>query len=173
LGSSNFLNANQIAAVRYGIENTNQLSPPLLVLAGAGTGKTNTIAYRTAELILNGVSPDRILLLTFARRAASELSSRANLIVRQQQNKRSGNISNAKLSWLGTFHSIANRLLRANASAIGLASDFVIMDRSDSADLIDLIRHDLKYSSLKKRFPKKNTCLNIYSRCINSQKKIE
>jgi len=70
---------------------------------------------------------------------------------------------------MGTFHSIANRLLRVHATAIGLDPEFVIMDRADSADLIDLLRHELQFSSTTKRFPKKNTCLNIYSRCLNAQ----
>jgi DNA helicase-2/ATP-dependent DNA helicase PcrA len=161
------LNPQQQAAVKYGI--SDDTKSPLLIIAGAGTGKTNTLAHKTAELIINNVSPDRILLVTFARRAASELSSRASRIVEQQQRHSSKTFQPVKISWMGTFHSIANRLLRTHATAIGLDPDFVIMDRSDSADLIDLCRHELQLSSTTKRFPKKNTCLNIYSRCLNAQ----
>ncbi|MBU3003942.1 ATP-dependent helicase [Paraglaciecola arctica] len=158
------------------ISNNNQA--PLLIIAGAGTGKTNTLAHKTAQLILNGKSPDRILLMTFARRAASELSSRANRIVEQQLMKKTGKgkaptYQSIKISWMGTFHSIAARLLREHANAIGLESDFTIMDRNDSADMIDVIRHELDFTSTVKRFPKKKTCLDIYSRCVNSKQPIE
>jgi len=163
------LNPQQQSAVKYGVRtDTSDSSPPLLVLAGAGTGKTAMLANKTAELLLNKVDPNRILLMTFARRAANELSSRANRIVEQVQKKNSS-IQTGKLSWVGTFHSIANRLLRTHASSLGLDQDFVIMDSGDAADLIDLIRHELKFSSTTKRFPKKKTCLDIYSRCLNSQ----
>tara|TARA_R110002012_G_scaffold81017_5_gene205258 strand:+ start:5163 stop:7250 length:2088 start_codon:yes stop_codon:yes gene_type:complete len=149
---------------------------PLLIIAGAGTGKTNTIAHKTAQLILNGESPDKILLVTFARRAAGELSSRANRIIEQQQYKKNKNKQRhqpIKMSWMGTFHSISARLLREHATAIGLESDFTIMDRNDSADMMDVIRHELNFTSTDRRFPKKKTCLDIYSRCVNSQQALE
>ncbi|OUS26426.1 ATP-dependent DNA helicase [Gammaproteobacteria bacterium 45_16_T64] len=176
--NTTLLNEQQSAAVHFGLDDQNSslspavISPPLLIIAGAGTGKTNTLAHRTAQLILSGVSPERILLMTFARRAAGELSSRANRIVEQQSRKDSKHYQPINISWMGTFHSIANRLLRIHGKSIGLESDFVIMDRGDSADLLDMLRHELEFTQTDKRFPKKNTCLNIYSKCINSQQDI-
>jgi len=172
------LNKEQQQAVDFGVGSASDNKSPLLIIAGAGTGKTNTLAHKTAQLILNGASPERILLMTFARRAAGELSSRANRIVEQQlhKEKTQGKVSKAyqavKISWMGTFHSISARLLREHASAIGLESDFTVMDRNDSADMIDVIRHELNFSSTEKRFPKKKTCLDIYSRCVNSKQAI-
>ena len=139
---------------------------PQLIIAGAGTGKTNTLAHRAAFLILNGVDPQRILLMTFSRRAAAEMSSRAQRIIQQTLRARP---EAGELSWIGTFHSVANRLLRSHAKSIGLDPDFSIMDRSDSADMMDVMRHRLGFTKTEKRFPKKATCLDIYSRCINSQ----
>ncbi len=169
------LNDQQSAAVTFGLNDDTRktspltMPPPLLIIAGAGTGKTNTLAHRTAQLILSGVSPDKILLMTFARRAAGELSSRADRIVEQQSKKGNRQYKPVNLSWMGTFHSIANRLLRVHGKSIGLEAGFVIMDRGDSADLLDMLRHELAFTTTEKRFPKKNTCLAIYSRCINSQ----
>jgi len=166
------LNQEQQEAVNFGVNRSSTTSPPLLIIAGAGTGKTNALAHKTAQLILNGASPERILLMTFARRAAGELSSRANRIVEQQLRQKKQHVSPVKITWMGTFHSIAARLLREHANAIGLDSDFTIMDRNDSADMIDVIRHELHFSSTEKRFPKKKTCLDIYSRCVNSKQAI-
>jgi len=165
------LNARQNDAVNFGL---NKKAPmqPLLIIAGAGTGKTNTLAHKTAQVILNGASAERILLVTFARRAASELSSRTNRIIEQQLRKEKKKYQPIKIAWMGTFHSIAARLLREHASSIGLESDFTIIDRSDSADLIDVIRHELRFTSTENRFPKKKTCIEIYSRCVNSQKPV-
>ena len=168
------LNEEQQRAVNFGLSKPNTVSStPLLIIAGAGTGKTNTLAHKTAQLILNGVSPDRILLMTFARRAAGELSSRANSIVEQHLRKNNKHYQPVKISWMGTFHSIAARLLREHSNAIGLETDFTIMDRNDAADMIDMLRHELNYSSTHRRFPKKKTCLDIYSRCVNSRKKVD
>jgi len=168
------LNHEQQQAVDIGLPlNNTTHAEPLLIIAGAGTGKTNTLAHKTAKLILQGVSPERILLMTFARRAATELSSRANGIIEQQIRKQKKNFQPVKINWMGTFHSIASRLLREHASSIGLESDFTIMDRNDSADMLDMLRHELGFSRTEKRFPKKKTCLDIYSRCVNSQAKIE
>jgi len=159
-------------------------SPPQLIIAGAGTGKTNTLAQRAAFLILNGVDPQRILLMTFSRRAANELSVRTQRMVSQRLKQNSLESSAAEqtsskqaasshqseqLSWMGTFHSIANRLLRQHAKSIGLDPEFSIMDRSDAADMMDVLRHKLELTQQPKRFPKKGTCIEIYSRCINSQ----
>ena len=166
------LNKEQQKAVEYGEGDQNSGKSPLLIIAGAGTGKTNTLAHKTAHLILRGASPDRILLMTFARRAATELSSRANRIVEQQLRKDKKHYQPVKINWMGTFHSISARLLREHAHAIGLDRDFTVMDRNDSADMIDVIRHELNFTSTEKRFPKKKTCLDIYSRCVNSKQPI-
>lgn len=168
------LNKQQLQAASYGQMSTtkNFVSSPLLIIAGAGTGKTNTLAHRAAHLIMQGVDPDKILLMTFSRRAANELAERTKRIVLTELKERKKNINSIKFSWIGTFHSIANRLLRKYAKSIGIESNFTIIDRNDAADLIDVLRHELGLSQQNKRFPRKSTCLNIYSRCINSQKNI-
>lgn len=134
---------------------------PLLIIAGAGTGKTKTLACRVANLIAKGISPQRILLLTFTRRAAEEMLRRAERMI--------GDSSGGKV-WGGTFHAIANRLLRTYASAIGLPNDFTIMDESDAADLMNLIRGDLGHARTDRRFPRKSTLQAIYSHTVNAQK---
>ena len=144
---------------------------PLLVIAGAGTGKTMTLAHRVAHLIIQGVSPERILLLTFTRRAAQEMTRRVESIVRQAvSGKSTPALSQGILPWSGTFHSVANRLLRRYAHNLGLDPAFSVLDRGDSADVIDVVRHELHLSKKARRFPKKDTCLAIYSRCVNTQK---
>lgn len=167
------LNEEQQRAVAYGRRESGKAfrSGPLLIIAGAGTGKTNTLAHRAAHLILNGVSPDRILFMTFSRRAAQELAGRARRIIaaRLKENGEEAQEAEAALGWTGTFHSVANRLLRSQAKAIGLDPDFTIMDRGDAADMLDLLRHKLGYSRQEKRFPHKGTCVDIYSRCVNAQ----
>ncbi len=132
---------------------------PLLIIAGAGTGKTNTLAHRVAHLINEGADPGRILLLTFTRRAAEIMTRRAERIVGKK----------ARVSWSGTFHSIANRLLRLHAGAVGLDPSFTVLDRSDSADLLNVVRNDLGFAKLAVRFPKKDTCLAIYSHVVNTR----
>lgn len=166
--STSQLNKQQQEAVSFGISN-HEKHNPLLIIAGAGTGKTNTLAHKTAQLILKGVDPERILLMTFARRAASELSSRANRIVEATLKEQKKAFQPVTLPWMGTFHSVAARFLREHAQSIGVAPDFTVMDRNDSADMLDVLRHELAFSSLNRRFPKKKTCLDIYSRCVNSQ----
>ena len=147
-------------------------SPPLLVIAGAGTGKTATIAHRVAHLVLEGVDPQRILLLTFSRRAASEMTRRAGRLVAKALSARAGRplptAAAVRLPWAGTFHSVGARLLREHARAVGLEPSFGILDRGDSADLIDAIRHQLGFSAAKKRFPRKDTCLAIHSLRANT-----
>jgi DNA helicase-2/ATP-dependent DNA helicase PcrA len=169
------LNTKQQQAAQFGDVDANKgiESGPLLIIAGAGTGKTNTLAHRAAHLITHNVSPERILLMTFSRRAANELSERVNRIVEAQLRQKDQTFAPVKLPWMGTFHSIANRLLRMYAQSIGLDPGFVIMDRNDSADMLDLVRHKLGFSSSEKRFPRKNTCLDIYSRCVNAQAELE
>ncbi len=111
--------------------------------------------------------------MTFSRRAAKELVERTRQIVAKQLKEKNKKINSLHIPWMGTFHSIANRLLRFYAKAIGIESNFTIIDRSDAEDLIDVLRYDLGFSSLSKRFPKKATCINIYSRCVNSQGELE
>ncbi len=148
-------------------------SGPLLVIAGAGTGKTATIAHRVAHLVIQGVDPQRILLMSFSRRAALEMTRRAQRLVMQtlgghRQACTDVPVTGLSLPWAGTFHSIAARLLRAHAAQIGLPPAFGVLDRSDAADLIDLIRHQQGHSARKSRFPRKDTCLAIYSRVVNA-----
>lgn len=146
---------------------------PLLVIAGAGTGKTMTLAYRVAHLIIEGVDPQRILLLTFTRRAAQEMTRRAEAIVRAALSQRDAPRADAAiLPWSGTFHSIANRMLRRYAANLGLDPGFSVLDRGDAADVMDVVRHELRLSGKSRRFPKKDTCLAIYSRCVNTQKSL-
>lgn len=163
------LNEQQRSAVQHGIGLPDgETAAPLLIIAGAGSGKTNTLAHRVAHLIVNGADPRRILLMTFSRRAASEMSRRVERICKQVLGANSGILTDA-LSWSGTFHGIGARLLRIYAEQIGLNVDFTIHDREDSADLINLARHQLGFSKTESRFPTKGTCLSIYSRAVNSQ----
>jgi DNA helicase II / ATP-dependent DNA helicase PcrA len=146
---------------------------PLLVIAGAGTGKTNTLAHRVAHLVINGVDPSRIMLLTFTRRAAIEMRRRAVEILRKALDDTLGGKSQAiaqRLTWTGTFHSLGNRLLRHYAPQLGLDPAFTVIDRSDSADLLDQIRTDLGLAAKEQRFPRKETCLAIYSHRVNTQR---
>src|SRR3954465_1298638 len=149
------LNAAQREAACYG-------DGALLILAGAGTGKTNTLAHRVAHLIERGASPQRILLLTFSRRAAMEMTRRAQKAVAASEAK-------IRLPWSGTFHSIANRLIRRHCSRLGLQPNFTVLDRGDAADLMDFVRHELGFSKQERRFPRKDTCLAIYSHRMNTQ----
>ena len=167
------LNPAQRQAASYGQKAANAAfsAGPLLVIAGAGTGKTMTLAHRVAHLIIQGVSPERILLLTFTRRAAQEMTRRVESIVRQALCGSNGpQVAHGILPWSGTFHSVANRLLRRYANNLGLDPGFSVLDRGDSADLMDVARHELGLSRKARRFPKKDTCLAIYSRCVNTRK---
>jgi DNA helicase-2/ATP-dependent DNA helicase PcrA len=149
------LNAAQRAAACHG-------EGALLILAGAGTGKTNTLAHRVAHLVMQGANPTRILLLTFSRRAALEMTRRARRIVGELATP-------VRLPWSGTFHSIANRLIRRHAARVGLSPNFSVLDRGDAADLMDLVRHELGFSKADRRFPRKDTCLAIYSHRVNTR----
>ncbi len=151
------LNAEQAAAATFG-------TGALLIIAGAGTGKTRTLVYRVAHLLNEGVPPDRILLLTFTRRSAQEMLSRVERLV--------GNASRQVHG--GTFHATGHRLLRRFGGAAGVASDFSIMDQSDAEDLMQLSRASLAFADAKKkRFPKKETLHYIYSRHVNTGIPIE
>ncbi|HUS66875.1 MAG TPA: ATP-dependent helicase [Kofleriaceae bacterium] len=131
----------------------------LLIVAGAGSGKTNTLAHRVAHLVAAGADARRILLLTFTRRAAAEMTRRAQRIAGTA----------ADLRWSGTFHAIANRLLRLHHRAVTLDPSFTVLDRSDSADLMNFLRGELGLAARAKRFPQKGTCLAIYSRVVNAR----
>src|SRR4051812_2195518 len=168
------LNDQQRAAATFG-------DGPLLIVAGAGTGKTNTLAHRVAYLISTGIKPERILLLTFTRRAASEMLKRVETILNSvgwASPTSAGTVGGAHPAtlskvWSGTFHSIANRLLRLHSQSIGLGEAFTVMDRSDAEDLLNDVRSELALDKGEVRFPKKGTCLAIYSRCVNAQEPIE
>jgi len=186
---------------------------PLLIVAGAGTGKTATLVHRVAWLIADGVAPGRILLLTFTRRAAAEMLRRADSILRQlgqlqratnqtglqspsetaateslcqtpsppapdhcvvpaASGARGEGVLRSSRVWGGTFHAIATRLLRRHGKAIGLPPGFSIHDRTDSEDLLSVVRTELGLAKTDKRFPKKGTCMAVYSRCVNARQKL-
>jgi DNA helicase II / ATP-dependent DNA helicase PcrA len=166
------LNPEQRRAVEHGVGPDAAIMRPLLVIAGAGSGKTNTLAHRVAHLIVNGADPRRILLMTFSRRAASEMKARVGRIARKVIGENSSAITDA-LGWAGTFHGIGARLLREHAERIGLDPVFTIHDREDAADLMNLVRHDLGFSRTERRFPAKGACLAIYSRCVNADTSLE
>lgn len=162
------LNDAQREAVEHDIGVPLAQSRPLLVIAGAGSGKTNTLAHRVARLIMSGADPQRILLLTFSRRAAGEMSNRAGSVLQRVLGQGSRQAP-ASLPWAGTFHSIGARLLRDYAGRIGLDQAFTIHDRGDSEDLMGMVRHEIGLTQTHKRFPLKGTCLSIYSRVVNSR----
>ena len=164
------LNPQQRTAAQHG-------EGPLLIVAGAGTGKTTTLAHRVASLIARGVDPGRILLLTFTRRSAAEMLRRVDsLLVRWRQTVRNELFISKAASrevWGGTFHAVATRLLRQHGALIGLEPGFTIVDRSDAEDLLNVLRSELELSQADKRFPLKGTCLDIYSRVVNTQQPLE
>jgi DNA helicase-2/ATP-dependent DNA helicase PcrA len=162
------LNEEQRAAVEHDIGAAAGTARPLLVIAGAGSGKTSTLAHRVARLIMSGADPQRILLLTFSRRAANEMTRRAGSVLQRVLALR-GSEAPTSLPWAGTFHSIGARLLRDYAGRIGLDDAFTIHDRGDSEDLMGMVRHEIGLTQTQKRFPLKGTCLSIYSRVVNSQ----
>ncbi len=147
------LNPAQRVAVTHG-------EGPLLVVAGAGTGKTKTLACRVAHLIQRGVAPERVLLLTFTRRAAKEMLDRAG--------RHTSRAIAAKV-WGGTFHAVANRLLRIYGQSLGLPAQFTVMDQTDTTDLFGIVRRSLDATDKGQRRPKKETLAAIYSRTANSQ----
>jgi DNA helicase-2/ATP-dependent DNA helicase PcrA len=146
------LNDAQRAAVEHG-------EGPLLVVAGAGTGKTSTLASRVARLIDRGQDPDRILLLTFTRRAAREMVRRADSL----------GATGASKVWGGTFHAIGHRLLRHHGPAVGLPPRLSVLDQGDATELLGVVRTELGLAERGNRFPKKETLLGIYSRVVNAQ----
>jgi DNA helicase-2/ATP-dependent DNA helicase PcrA len=150
------LNEAQREAVAHG-------EGPLLIVAGAGTGKTTTLACRVAALIERGTRPERILLLTFSRRASREMLARAE---RASDNLETGRV------WGGTFHAVANRLLRLHGRALGLAPDFTVLDQADGADVMNLVREELGLATRERRFPRKETLAAVYSRTVNAGERL-
>jgi DNA helicase-2/ATP-dependent DNA helicase PcrA len=136
---------------------------PVLVIAGAGTGKTRTLIYRTAVLVEKGVNPESILLLTFTRRAAEEMRQRAGLLLDTRCDRVSG----------GTFHATGAALLRRYGRPIGLDPSFTILDRADSEEVVGLVRAELKLGDRSRRFPKKKALLDIISKGLNRDVSIE
>ncbi len=164
------LNEAQRCAVEHGLSggSLQGLPGPMLVIAGAGSGKTMTLAARVVRLVLGGADPQRVLLLTFSRRAAQEMERRVGRMLHQALGF--GVTQRApQLHWAGTFHGVGARLLRGYAAQIGLAPNFTILDRADAEDLMGLARHDLKLANTQQRFPLKGSCLAIYSRVLNSR----
>ncbi len=137
------LNEAQQRAVDRGLHDPGSPPGPLLVSAGAGTGKTRTLVHRVARAVCEGFDPGRILLLTFTRRAAEEMTRRVRGLVRGIPAEESANDSGLTIEWSGTFHAIANRLLRSHARAIGLDPSFTVLDQRDAEDLLDLKRSEL------------------------------
>jgi DNA helicase-2/ATP-dependent DNA helicase PcrA len=151
------LNPAQLAAATHG-------EGPLLIVAGAGTGKTTTLAARVAVLVERGVRPERILLVTFSRRAAREMVSRAEAMTGRRD---------AGRVWGGTFHALGNRLLRLHGRALGLPPTFTVLDQSDGADVLNLLRDELGFSKRDRRFPRKETLAAIHSRVVNAGTKLD
>lgn len=160
------LNPRQREAARHG-------AGPLLIVAGAGTGKTTTLAHRVASLIAEGTDPGRILLLTFTRRASAEMLRRVDSLLARWRQLSGTTPMTGRSVWGGTFHAVATRLLRQYGQMIGLPGEFTIVDRSDAEDLMNVLRSELELPKRDKRFPLKGTCLDIYSRCVNTQKPLE
>ena len=150
------LNPSQLEAVTH-------TEGPLLVIAGAGSGKTRALTYRAAYLVEKGISPADILLLTFTRKASQEMLRRAAQLLDERCEKISG----------GTFHSFANTMLRRYASHMGLDPAFGILDRSDSENLIGLLRKELQPATQQRSFPRKKTLANIFSRAVNKARSLE
>jgi len=148
---------------------------PLLILAGAGSGKTGTLAHRLARLLRGGANPERVCLLTFSRRAAAELLARAG---RLSDGAAAGRV------WGGTFHAVANRVLRLHGHRLGLDPGFSILDQADGVELFALVRHDLglghsdaaatardpddRRTAGRRRFPRASTLASIYDRMVNA-----
>src|SRR5438046_2981520 len=149
------LNAAQYAAVSH-------VEGPVLVIAGAGSGKTRTLVYRVARLVELGISAQSILLLTFTRRAAEVMLERAAALVGNDCGRVCG----------GTFHSFANLVLRRFAREIGRERSFTILDRGDSEDVIQLLRTGMGLDRKDRRFPKKQTIGEIFSACINKSARL-
>jgi len=150
------LNPEQLEVVMVG-------EGPLLVIAGAGSGKTRALTYRVSRLIEDGVNPEDILLLTFTNKAAREMLSRVEQLV----------TIDTRRIWGGTFHSVGNRLLRRNAEAIGYRSNFSILDDEDAKEMMESAISSLGIKTLERRFPKGDVLLDVYSFLINTRTPLE
>mgnify|MGYP001828112041 CR=1 FL=1 len=150
------LNPQQQAAVDHA-------GSPLLIVAGAGTGKTKTLVARVCRILADGADPNRVLLVTFTRRAAADMLRRVAAV---STDRRANHI------WGGTFHSTASRLLRSFGPAAGLSADFTVLDHADSADLFGMIRTEQGFGERGRRFPRRETVAGIYSRLVSSQAKL-
>ena len=167
------LNEAQRRAAGFGLDGAapGGAAGPLLVIAGAGSGKTLTLAARVGRLVLAGADPSRVLMLTFSRRAAAEMERRVGRVLHEALGFASTQQA-PRLPWCGTFHAIGARLLRLHAARVGLDPHFTVDDRADSEDLLHLLRQRLALAGAKKRFPQKTTCLAIYSRVVNARKSL-
>ena len=145
------------------LEAVTQTEGPLLVIAGAGSGKTRTLTYRAAYLVEKGIRPAAVLLLTFTRRASQEMLRRAARLLDDRCERIAG----------GTFHSFANAILRRYATAIGLDPAFGILDRTDSENLIGLLRKEIQPATQQRSFPRKKTLADIFSRAINKDRSLD
>ena len=150
------LNSSQLEAVTH-------TEGPLLVIAGAGSGKTRALTYRAAYLVEKGISPAAILLLTFTRKASQEMLRRAAQLLDDRCEKIAG----------GTFHSFANGMLRKYASHIGLDPGFGILDRTDSENLIGMLKKEMQPATQQRSFPRKKTLADIFSRAVNKSRSLE
>ena len=145
------LNAQQRAAVEYGIASDAASPGALLIIAGAGSGKTNTLAYRVAHVVRSGADPFRLLLLTFSRRSAAEMEQRTGRILNIMAGRGAGQTPTS-LPWAGTFHSVGARLLREYAERIGLHASFTIQDRGDSGSCAPYLMHWWPHFNSTRRF---------------------
>jgi len=150
------LNEQQYAAVTAG-------AGPMLVIAGAGSGKTRTLTYRVAWLVEHGVPPGRILLLTFTNKAAREMLRRVAGLLPHD----------ISAIWGGTFHHIGNRMLRRHGKLLGYGPDFTIMDREDQKDMLDACLAEAKIDTRQERFPKGDVLAEIYSLVVNTERSVE
>jgi len=159
---------------RFQIDYKNQLNPaqyeavtsidgPHLIIAGAGTGKTRTITYRVANLVELGVKPESILLLTFTRRAAQEMLRRASILLDSRCDRVAG----------GTFHSFANLTLRQYARRLGFEPSFTILDQGDAEDVVNLLRTQMRFDTKERRFPRKQTLFDVFSKSVNTARTVE
>ncbi len=147
---------NQLNPAQY--EAVTSVDGPHLIIAGAGTGKTRTITFRVAYLVELGVKPEAILLLTFTRRAAQEMLRRASILLDARCEKVAG----------GTFHSFANLILRQYAPLLKFEPSFTILDQGDAEDVVNLLRTQMKLDTRERRFPRKQTLFDIFSKSVNT-----
>lgn len=151
---------NQLNPAQY--DAVTSVNGPHLIIAGAGTGKTRTITFRVAYLVELGIKPESILLLTFTRRAAGEMLRRAAILLDARCEKVAG----------GTFHSFANTILRAYAPLLKFEPSFTILDQGDAEDVVNLLRTTMKYDTHERRFPRKQTLFDIFSKSVNMQQPV-